>query len=100
MSKEKGKLDYHKAGKDKKNEKFDQRRKGFKPSNFRNQQKQPSQAVSKPARVMGEKTIYPQQKIDPLQFWICVEPNMCRNCPLDDGNVRPAYNIQEAKIVG
>ena len=44
----KGKLDYHKAWKDKMNEKFDQRRKGFKPSRFRNQQKQPSQAASNP----------------------------------------------------
>ena len=35
----KGKLDHHKAWKDKKNEKFDQRKKGFKPSRFRNQQK-------------------------------------------------------------
>ena len=33
----KGKPDYHKAWKDKKNKKFDQRRKGFKPSRFRNQ---------------------------------------------------------------
>ena len=32
----KGKLDYHKAWKDKKNEKFGQINKGFKPSNFRN----------------------------------------------------------------
>ena len=37
--KSKGKLDYHKAWKDKKNEKFYQRRKGFKHSRFRNQQK-------------------------------------------------------------
>ena len=33
----KGKPDFHKAWKDKKNEKFDQRKKGFKPSRFRNQ---------------------------------------------------------------
>ena len=33
----KGNSDYHKAWKDKKNEKFDQRKKGFKPSSFRNQ---------------------------------------------------------------
>ena len=33
----KGKLDIHKAWKDKKNEKFDQKKKGFKPSHFRNQ---------------------------------------------------------------
>ena len=32
--KRKGKLDYHKAWKDKKNEKFDQRKRGFKPSHF------------------------------------------------------------------
>ena len=51
----KGKLDYHKSWKDKKNEKSAQRKKGFKPSNFRNPQKQPSQAVSKPTKVMGEK---------------------------------------------
>ena len=42
--KSKGKPDYHKTCKDKKNEKYDQRKKGFKPSNFRNQQKQPLQA--------------------------------------------------------
>ena len=24
---------------------------------------------------------------------------MCRNCPLEDGNAKPTYNIQEAKIV-
>ena len=43
------------------NEKFDQRKKGFKPSNFRNQQKQPSQAASKPVGVTGEKPKDPQQ---------------------------------------
>ena len=47
----KGNLDYHKAWKDKKNAKFDQIKKGFKPSNFRNQQKHPSQATSKPVGV-------------------------------------------------
>ena len=25
---------------------------------------------------------------------------MCRNCPLENENARPAYNIQEAEIVG
>ena len=41
--KSKGKPDYHKTWKYKKNEKYEQRKKGFKPSNFRNQQKKPSQ---------------------------------------------------------
>ena len=35
----KGKYDYHKTWKDKKNEKSDQRKKGFQPSNFKNEQK-------------------------------------------------------------
>ena len=35
----KGKPDYHKSWKDKKNEKLDQRKKGFKPSSFKNQQR-------------------------------------------------------------
>ena len=53
--KSKGKPDHQKTWKEKKNEKPDQRKKGFKPSNFRNQQKQPSQAEKKPAKVMGER---------------------------------------------
>ena len=44
----KGKPYYHKTWKDQKNEKFDQKKKGFKPSNFRNQQRKPSQVVTKP----------------------------------------------------
>ena len=39
----KGKPDYHKTWKDKKNENSDQRKKGFKPYNFKNQQTHPSQ---------------------------------------------------------
>ena len=35
----KGKPDYHKTWKDRKNENFNRRKKGFKPSRFRNQQK-------------------------------------------------------------
>ena len=37
--KRKGKPDYHKAWKDTKNDKVDQIKKGFKPYNFKNQQK-------------------------------------------------------------
>ena len=96
----KRKLDYHKAWKDKKNEKFDQRKKGFKPSSFRNQQKQPSQAASKPVGVTGEKPKDPQQYRGPLQCWKCGGTHMRRNCPLDNESARPAYNIQEVEIVG
>ena len=51
----KGKPDHHKAWKDKKNEKLDQRKKGFKPSRFRNQQKQPFQAANDLVGVTGGK---------------------------------------------
>ena len=80
----KGKPDHHKAWKDKKNEKFDQRKKGFKPSNFKNQQKQLSQAASKPVGVTGEKTKDPQQNSGPLQCWKCVGPHMHMYCPLEN----------------
>ena len=63
---QKGKPDYHKTWKDKNNEKYDQRKKGFKPSNFKNQQKQPSQVEKKPARVVGEEPRDPKQNRAPL----------------------------------
>ena len=56
----KGKPDYHKIWKDKNNEKYDERKKGFKPSNFKNQQKQSSQVENQPARVVGENPRDPQ----------------------------------------
>ena len=56
----KGKHDIHKAWKDKKKEKSDRRKKGFKPSHFINQQRQPSQDMNKPARVMEENPRDPQ----------------------------------------
>ena len=97
--KSKGKLDYHKTWKDKKNEKSDQRKKGFKPSNFRNQQKQPPQAEKQPTRVVVENPRELQNNREPLQCWKCGGPHMCKNCPLENENARPAYNIQEEEIV-
>ena len=63
----KNKPDYQKTWKDKRSEKSDQRKKGYKPSNLRNEQKQPKQVEKQPARVMGEKPKYPQQNRGPLQ---------------------------------
>ena len=94
------KPDYHKTWKDKKNENFDQRKKGFKPSSFRNQQKKPSQAMTKPARVMDDRSRNPKEIREPLQCWKCGGPHMHRNCPLENESARPAYNIQEAETVG
>ena len=96
----KGKPNYHKAWKDKKNEKFDQRKKGFKPSRFRNQQKQPSQAVSNLVGVIGGKPKDPPQNRGALQCWRCEGPHMHRTFPLENESARLAYNIQEAETVG
>ena len=95
----KGKPGYHKGWKDKKNEKFDQRKKGSKPSNFRNQQKQPSQAGSKPVGLIGEKPKDPQPNRGPLQFWKCGGPHMRRIFSLENESARPTYNLQEAETM-
>ena len=91
-----GKPDYHKTWIYKKNEKTNERKKGFKPSIFKNHQKQPFQAEKKPSRVVGENPRDPQQIREPLQCWRCGGPHMHRNCPLENDSARPAYNIQEA----
>ena len=96
----KGKLDYHKTWKDKKNEKYDQKKKGFKPSNFRNQMKQPSQVEKQPAKVMGEKPKDPQQNKEIIRCWKCGRPHMHRNFPLENESARPTYHMQEAETVG
>ena len=96
----KGKPDYHKAWKDKKNEKFDQRKKGFKPSRCRNQQKQPSQAATNPNGVTGGKPKEPHPNKGPLKFWKCEGPHLRRYCPLENESARPAYNIQGGETVG
>ena len=82
-----------------KNENSDQRKKGFKPSNFRNQQKQPSQVEKQPAGVVGENPRDTQHNREPLLCWKCRGPHICKNFPLENENVRPTYNIQEAKKV-
>ena len=97
--KSKGKPDYPKAWKDKKNEKFDQRRKCFKPSRFRNQQKQPSQAAGNPVGVTGGKPKEPHQNKGPLKCWKCEGPPG-RYCPLENESARETYNIREAETVG
>ena len=84
---------YHKAWKGKKYENFDQRKKGFKPSRFINQQKQPSQAVSNPVGVTGGKPKDPQQNKGPLKCWKCEGPHLCRYCPLKNESTRPDNNI-------
>ena len=95
--KKKSKPDFHKAWKDNRNEKFDQSKKGFKPSHLQNQQRNPSQAVTKPTRMMGDKPRDPKDTKEPLQCWGCGGNHMHRNCPHGNGNVSQVHNIQGAK---
>ena len=52
--KSKKKPDYQNAWNNKMNEKSGKRKRGLKPSNFKNQQKQPSQVEKQPTRAVGE----------------------------------------------
>ena len=60
----------------------------------------PSQAMNKPAKVMGNKPRDPKDPREPLQCWGCGGDRILRNCPPRNGNVSQAHNIQEAEIVG
>ena len=50
--------------------------------------------------MVGEKSRDPQHNKEPLQCWKFGGPHMHRNCPLEDGNARPTYNIQEEETLG
>ena len=57
------------------NEKFDQRKKYYKPPHFKNQQRKPPSGVTKPTSMMGD------EPKDPLQCWGCGEDHFLRNFP-------------------
>ena len=84
----------------KKNEKFDQRNKGFKPSHFRNQQRQPSQVVTKPTRMMGDKPRDPKEPREPIQCWGCGGDHMIKYCPHRNGNEGQIQSTQGVETVG
>ena len=100
MIRTKKKPDIHKAWKDKMKEKFDQRKRGFKPFHFQNQERKPSQAGTKPARAMEDRTRDPKEIREPLQCWGWGGNHVRRNCLHENGYVRQAHNIQGAETVG
>ena len=77
-----------------KNEKLNPRKKGFKPSHILKQQRQPSQFVIEPTKVMREKIK------EPLKCWGCEGPHLHRNCPLDNKNDGQVPSTQEAETMG
>ena len=56
--------------------------------------------MSKIVGVSQENPKDQQQNRGPLQCCKCGGPHMHINCPLKNESARPAYNIQEEKIVG
>ena len=82
------------------NEKFYQRKKGFKNSNLQNQQRKPSQVVTKPTRMMGDRPRDSKEPREPLQYWGCGGYHVLRNCPHQNGNVIQVHNIQGDETMG
>ena len=83
----KRKLDIHEEWKIKRNEKFDQRKKGFKPFHFQNQQMNPSQSMTNLARVMEDMPRDTKEIVEPLQYSGCGGNHILRKCVHRNGNV-------------
>ena len=96
--------------KDKKQERMNQRKKGYQPSPYQNATKRfprkyfhsnnPNmQGGGKPVN-MGTKKFGDSSR-EPLKCWECGEPHIRRNCPhLNTENITAVHNLQEASTVG
>jgi len=85
----------HKYWKDKKKEKYDERRKGLKPPLIRNSpstywQDHPTKNESKREESLGK------MGIPPIKCWVCKEGHMYKNLPHIEDTMRTLHNIQEA----
>jgi hypothetical protein len=94
----KGRESMQKYWKDKKKEKYDQRRKGFKPpfnrnSPNKNHQDQYAKDESKREDSLGKRGR------PPIQCWGCKEDHMYKDFPHRKDKVKTVHNIQEATIV-
>jgi hypothetical protein len=94
----KGRESLQKYWKDKKKEKSDQRRKGFKPPFNRNipnknQQDQSAKDESKREESLGKRGR------PPIQCWGCKEDHMYKDFPHRKDKVKTMHNIQEATTV-
>ena len=56
--------------------------------------------MTKPTKVMEDRPRNPKEIREPLQCWRCGGPHLRKNCPLENGYVRQAHNIQEVQTVG
>jgi hypothetical protein len=93
-----GRESLQKSWKEKKNENFDQRRKGFKPpfngnQPNRNRQDQYAKGESKKEDSLGKRGR------PPIQCWGCKEDHLYKDCPHRKDRMKTMHNIQEATTV-
>jgi hypothetical protein len=93
-----GRESMQKYWKEKKNFKFDQRRKGFKPPFNRNEpnrnhQDQYAKGYFKKEYFLGKRGR------PPIQCWVCKEDHLYKDCPHRNDIVNTVHNIQEATTV-
>jgi hypothetical protein len=101
---------FPKAWKDKKQDRMNQRKKGYQPAPFWNTTKsfprkyfhsnnQNTQGGGKPVNLGTKK--FGDSPREPLKCWECGEPHLRRNCPCLTSVARTTvHNLQEASIVG
>ena len=92
----KGKTDFRKSWKDKKQDQQNQRKKGFKPLPFRENASQQKQGIANDHKTPG---LDGRKRRQPIECWSCGGDHLQRFCPQQDKNVKTAYNIQEEETV-
>jgi hypothetical protein len=106
----KQRAEFPKAWKDKKQDRMNQRKKGYQPAPYRNTTKSFSrkdfhsnlpntQGSGKPVNLGMRR--FGDNSHEPLKCWECGEPHLRRNCPrLSSTNRTVVHNLQEASTVG
>ena len=92
----KGKVDFRRSWQDKKQDRQDQRKKGFKPPPFRGSASHLKQGVTseyKAPKSDGRK------KRQPIECWGCGGDHLQRFCPQQGKSTMAAHNIQEEDTV-
>ena len=92
----KGKRDFRRSWKDKKQDHQDQRKKGFKPPHFRGNSFQQRQGVANDRKVPETEGI---RKRQPIECWGCGGDHLQRFCPQQGKSTMAAHNIQEEDTV-
>jgi hypothetical protein len=93
-----GRESLQKSWKDKKNEKFDQRRKGFKNSFHRNEPNRNHQYQYAKGDFKKQDSLGKRGR-PPIQCWGCKEDHLYKDCPHRKERVKIVHNIQEATSV-